>query len=164
MDGQRDQCWRGSGRCRLTFPFPSSTVRAPASTVTRDSHSRKPDQMWKSGWGGCIHSWLMQCCLRDWLSCVYQVIRGAGHYVFADQPDDFNQTVLQILTRTDKMDNNNGWGLPPLEDEGGTNPGGRGCSLSLFITHFTSHISSVMFPTPLDQWLNKAANVREFCK
>ncbi|KAL0962096.1 hypothetical protein UPYG_G00335600 [Umbra pygmaea] len=25
------------------------------------------------------------------------VIRGAGHYVFADQPDDFNQNVLDIL-------------------------------------------------------------------
>lgn len=30
--------------------------------------------------------------------CVSQVIRGAGHYVFADQPDDFNQTVLKILS------------------------------------------------------------------
>ncbi|XP_029298798.1 1-acylglycerol-3-phosphate O-acyltransferase ABHD5-like isoform X3 [Cottoperca gobio] len=30
------------------------------------------------------------------------VIRGAGHYVFADQPVDFNKTVLQILARTAK--------------------------------------------------------------
>lgn len=30
------------------------------------------------------------------------MIRGGGHYVFADQPGDFNQTVLQILARMEK--------------------------------------------------------------
>ncbi|XP_046875379.1 1-acylglycerol-3-phosphate O-acyltransferase ABHD5 isoform X1 [Hypomesus transpacificus] len=29
------------------------------------------------------------------------VIRGAGHYVFADQPGDFNQTILKILADMD---------------------------------------------------------------
>ncbi|XP_031644905.1 1-acylglycerol-3-phosphate O-acyltransferase ABHD5 [Oncorhynchus kisutch] len=29
------------------------------------------------------------------------VIRGGGHYVFADQPDDFNQNILHILARMD---------------------------------------------------------------
>ncbi|KAF7664684.1 hypothetical protein LDENG_00168520 [Lucifuga dentata] len=37
-----------------------------------------------------------------------KVIRGAGHYVFADQPDDFNQTVLQILNRMEKKDGDEG--------------------------------------------------------
>lgn len=31
-----------------------------------------------------------------------KVIRGAGHYVFADQPDDFNETVLYILAKTER--------------------------------------------------------------
>lgn len=34
--------------------------------------------------------------------CVCQVIRGAGHYVFADQPEDFNHTVLRILAWTER--------------------------------------------------------------
>uniref|UniRef100_UPI0037E9046D 1-acylglycerol-3-phosphate O-acyltransferase ABHD5-like n=1 Tax=Semicossyphus pulcher TaxID=241346 RepID=UPI0037E9046D len=37
-----------------------------------------------------------------------KVIRGAGHYVFADQPDDFNQTVLQILTRAENKSEDEG--------------------------------------------------------
>ncbi|XP_049891487.1 1-acylglycerol-3-phosphate O-acyltransferase ABHD5-like isoform X6 [Epinephelus moara] len=37
-----------------------------------------------------------------------KVIRGAGHYVFADQPEDFNQTVLQILNRLEKTSHNEG--------------------------------------------------------
>lgn len=40
--------------------------------------------------------------------CVCQVIRGAGHYVFADQPADFNRTVLQILARTEKKSQDEG--------------------------------------------------------
>ncbi|KAK2830136.1 hypothetical protein Q5P01_018067 [Channa striata] len=36
------------------------------------------------------------------------VIRGAGHYVFADQPDDFNQTVLQVIARLEKKSGDEG--------------------------------------------------------
>nr|XP_046274406.1 1-acylglycerol-3-phosphate O-acyltransferase ABHD5-like [Scatophagus argus] len=55
------------------------------------------------------------------------VIRGAGHYVFADQPDDFNQTVLQILHRMEKKSDNEGTKqqeLPQSDDtqEGTTSP------------------------------------------
>lgn len=60
-------------------------------------------------------SWTYRCAF-------VQVIRGAGHYVFADQPDDFNQTVLQILTRTEKTGNNNGGGLWSSEPAEGTHP------------------------------------------
>ncbi|CAL8294726.1 unnamed protein product [Merluccius merluccius] len=37
---------------------------------------------------------------RDRPDVEIKVIRGAGHYVFADQPEDFNQTVLEILSET----------------------------------------------------------------
>ncbi|KAI3358397.1 hypothetical protein L3Q82_014824, partial [Scortum barcoo] len=37
-----------------------------------------------------------------------RVIHGAGHYVFADQPSDFNQTVLQILARMDRKSKDEG--------------------------------------------------------
>lgn len=33
-----------------------------------------------------------------------QTIRGAGHYVYADQPDDFNQRVLQVCDEVDWPD------------------------------------------------------------
>lgn len=60
---------------------------------------------------------------RTYHSGFFQVIRGAGHYVFADQPDDFNQTVLQILTRTEKTGNNNsGRCLLSSKHTEGTNP------------------------------------------
>lgn len=36
------------------------------------------------------------------------MIRGAGHYVFADQPDDFNETVLQILAGPEKKSEDGG--------------------------------------------------------
>ncbi|KAM3596738.1 uncharacterized protein V6R79_019666 [Siganus canaliculatus] len=37
-----------------------------------------------------------------------RVIRGAGHYVFADHPDDFNQTVLEILGRMEMKSKDEG--------------------------------------------------------
>ncbi|XP_056268864.1 1-acylglycerol-3-phosphate O-acyltransferase ABHD5-like [Pseudoliparis swirei] len=36
------------------------------------------------------------------------VIRGAGHYVFADQPDDFNQTVNRILAGMEEQGHEEG--------------------------------------------------------
>lgn len=50
MAGLRGPCWRGSVKSGLIFPFPSSMGPAPASTVNQEMHSRKSDQMWKSGY------------------------------------------------------------------------------------------------------------------
>lgn len=30
-----------------------------------------------------------------------QSIRGAGHYVYADQAEDFNQTILEVCEKVD---------------------------------------------------------------
>lgn len=30
-----------------------------------------------------------------------QTIRGAGHYVYADQPEDFNNSVLEACSKVD---------------------------------------------------------------
>ncbi|XP_056154279.1 1-acylglycerol-3-phosphate O-acyltransferase ABHD5 [Lampris incognitus] len=48
-----------------------------------------------------------------------KVIRGAGHYVFADQPDDFNQTVLQILATVETKKKDKVESLEGDKDKGG---------------------------------------------
>lgn len=96
--------------------------------------------MWKSGWGNSTCLCLLACW--TYLSGFLQVIRGAGHYVFADQPDDFNQTVLQILNRTEKTDNNNGQGLFSSEHPEGTKPG-AGAAVTASLSRTLRPISSV---------------------
>lgn len=48
-----------------------------------------------------------------------QTIRGAGHYVYADQPDDFNHRVLQVCDKVDWSGDDLGYWT--VEKKGSTN-------------------------------------------
>lgn len=44
---------------------------------------------------------LLSCCLTHRCGSSFQAILGAGHYVYADQPEEFNQKVKEICRTVD---------------------------------------------------------------
>lgn len=49
--------------------------------------------------------------------CVFQVITGAGHHVYADRPEQFNQIVLEACEYTDSLTRGKNLAIMPSESD-----------------------------------------------